>query len=591
MKREKIPTICGINMRALPLMILIMLLAQGVGGQPVSDEIFDTGFRPEVNGFAFENWKSDASSTGMNPNGMQRMFGDSVCTSTAGGRCILSPPAQAWMNEANKAMAYGHCEGMAVLSTLLYSGRVAPNSFGSTQASQLSFQNEVLQREIAYWWTTQVTYPGNSRRVKDSPNVVLNTLIDAFKNGRNVTEWWTLGLYRLDGDGGHAITPFAVQNNSNGTAKILVYDNNFPGATRAVEINRTENTWWYQASVNPNATQSLYSGDESTKSLEIVAIPLRLQKQVCEFCDNGSTNISNTKGAILGGDRVQFWADGNASILVTDKNGQRTGLLSSGDFVNEIPNANVTFLKFLDDPGGVHHAPVITTIDNGQSSGSVTGTGDGGRMDLVLIGPYFFAQAQGMELDAGEVTYLDVAHTGNVLDMMLSTENLGSARTVNLVLGIKTPTESFTFTIQSASIQQGGTLSLHLDLDQGTFSFSTNGNRNPGQLVIIIERTETVTGKSRTFANGEYRLNPNDKVTIYLNNAIENTYSAVVENNGRTTLLTLKDDPSLHPTEDEIGSEGIGGVEPDEVQETGGFPTEKYRLIVYINRDEKQGPV
>jgi hypothetical protein len=570
-------------MRALPLLILIMLLAESASGQPPADEIFDTGFRPDVNGFYFENWRSDASSSaGMTANGMQRMFGDSVCTSTVGGRCILSPPAKAWMNEANKAMAYGHCEGMAVLSALLYSGQIAPNSFGSTQASQLSFQNVELQREIAYWWATQVTYPGNSRRVKDSPEAVLNTLIDAFKNGSNVTEWWTLGLYKPDGNGGHAITPFAVQNNSNGTAKILVYDNNFPQATRAVEINRTENTWRYQASVNPKAAQSLYSGNASSKSLEIVAIPLRLQKQVCEFCDNGSTNISNTKGALLGGDRVQFWADGNASLLVTDKNGQRTGLLPSGDFVNEIPSANVTFLKFLDDPGGLYHAPIITTLDDGQPSGSVTGTGNGGSMDLVLIGSDFFAQAQGMELEAGEVARLDVAHTGNVLDVKLITENLGTAKTVNLVMGINTPTGSFTFTIQGASIQQDGTLGLHFDLDQGTFSFSTNDNINPGQLVVIIERTDTATGEGQTFANGEYSLNPNDKVTFDLNSASGNTYGAVVENNGQTTSLALVDDPSLHP-----GEETEGGDSEDEYSETGegkgGFSPENYKLIIHIN--------
>jgi hypothetical protein len=347
-------------MRAILLMILIMLLAPSASGQPPADEIVDTGFRPDVNGFVFENWGIDTSSAGMTANGMQRMFGDSVCTSTAGGRCILSPPAKAWMNAANKAMAYGHCEGMAVLSAIFYGGQIAPNSFGSAQASLLSFQNVDLQREIAYWWVTQVTFPGSIRRVNDSPDAVLNTLIEAFKNGSNVTEWWTMGLYRPDGNDGHAITPFAVQNNSNGTAKILVYDNNFPGATRTVEINRTENTWSYQASVNPSEAQSLYSGNESTKSLEIVAIPLRLQKQVCEFCDNGSTNISNTRGALLGGDRVQFWADGNVSLLVTDKNGQRTGLLPSGDFVNEIPSANVTFLKFLNDHRGVYHAPIIT---------------------------------------------------------------------------------------------------------------------------------------------------------------------------------------------------------------------------------------
>ena len=570
-------------MRALHLMILIMLLAKSASGQPPADEIFDTGFHPDVNGFAFENWRSDASSSvGMNISAMQRMFGDSVCTSIAGGKCILSPPAKAWMNEANKAMAYGHCEGMAVLSALLYSGQIAPSSFGSNQTSLLSFQNVEIQREIAYWWATQVTYPGNSRRVKDSPDAVLNTLIDAFKNGRNVTEWWTLGLYKPDGNGGHAITPFAVQNNSNGTAKILVYDNNYPRATRAVEINRTENTWSYQASVNPKATKSLYSGNESTKNLEIVAIPLRLQKQVCEFCDNGSTNISHTKGALLGGSRVQFWADGNASLLVTDKNGQRTGLLPTGDLVNEIPSANVTFLKFLDDPGCVNHAPIITTLDDGQLSGSVTGIGDGGSMDLVLIGSNFFAQAQGMELEAGEVARLDVAHTGNVLDVKLSTENLGTAKTVNLVLGISTPTGSFTFTIQSASIQQDGTLSLHLDLDQGTFSFNTNDNSNPGQLVVIIERTDTATGESQTFANGEYSLNPNDKVTFDLNSYDGSSYGILVQNGEQTKSMTLKDDPSMHPRE-ETASVDSGDEYSETGEGNGGFSPKNYKLIIHIN--------
>jgi hypothetical protein len=568
-------------MKALPLLILIMLLVENAIGQSMADDIFDTGFRPDVNGFNFENWKSDDSSAGMTANGMQRMFGDSVCTSTAGGRCILSPPAKAWMNEANKAMAYGHCEGIAVLSALLYSGKIAPNSFGSTQAIQLSFQNVELQREIAYWWATQVTYPGNSRRVKDSPDLVLNTLIEAFKNGSNVTEWWTLGLYKPDGNGGHAITPFAVQNNSNGTAKILVYDNNFPQATRAVEINRTENTWKYQASVNPTATQSLYSGNESTKSLEIVAIPLRLQKQVCEFCDNGSTNITNTKGALLG-DRVQFWADGNASLLVTDKSGQRTGQLPSGDFVNEIPSANVTFLKFLDDPGGMNHSPIITTLEDGEPSGSVTGTGDGGSMDLVLIGSDFFAQAQGIELEAGEAAHMDVAHTGNILDVKLSTENMGASGTVNLVLGMSTPTESFTFTIQGASIQQDGTLGLHFDPDKGALSFDTSGNSDPGQLVVIIERTDTATGGTTIFANGEYSLNPNDKVTIDLNSASENGYNVVVENGGQTTTLKLADDPSLHPGEETeagwTGDEGpVGG------QGNRGLPAGNYKLTVYVN--------
>ena len=107
------------------------------------------------------------------------MFGDKVIASNASGSIVLTPPANRWMMEANNAMADGHCEGMAVLSELIYYDKVNPLTLGSKDTADLSLDNQNVQSEIAYWWATQVTSPGGSKTVDDSPNAVLKTLDDA----------------------------------------------------------------------------------------------------------------------------------------------------------------------------------------------------------------------------------------------------------------------------------------------------------------------------------------------------------------------------------------------------------------------------
>ncbi len=309
-----------------------------------------TGFQPNVNEFSFANWGSDIKTAGLTPIEMQRMFGDKVIASRADGEYILKPAARRWMDQANKAMAHGHCEGMAVLSDLLYFGQISPKKFNGNVTDELSLQDELLQREIAYWWTTQVTKPGGSQKVSQSPDAVLDTLSKAFNEGKTAKEWWVMGLYRPDGGGGHSVTPYAVDDRGNGTARILIYDNNFPKEVRAIEVDRNANTWKYQGSAKPNEPSRLYAGNASTHNLEIVSISSRLGPQECDFCEDAKENASlaGTKGSLEGASSAQVWVDGSGLFLITDKYGRRIGFLESGVFVNEIPNANRTALKLLD---------------------------------------------------------------------------------------------------------------------------------------------------------------------------------------------------------------------------------------------------
>jgi len=154
----------------------------------VDAEINDTGFRPDVNGFSFQNYGEDPNTEDLTSSEMQRMFGDQVCAGKSNGQCILTYPAERWMNQAVSAMKSGHCEGLAVLSSLLYFNQTSPALFGGDKSIDLSLDNVLLQREIGYWWTTQVTTPGGSKKVLDSPVAVLDTLKQAFDDGTSASE-------------------------------------------------------------------------------------------------------------------------------------------------------------------------------------------------------------------------------------------------------------------------------------------------------------------------------------------------------------------------------------------------------------------
>src|SRR5437879_9806230 len=76
------------------------------GYTPKGQLIADNGFRPETDGFGFENYGKSAPPTperlNMGPNEMRKLFGDAVCADLKSSKCDLTPPAQQWMDEANK---------------------------------------------------------------------------------------------------------------------------------------------------------------------------------------------------------------------------------------------------------------------------------------------------------------------------------------------------------------------------------------------------------------------------------------------------------------------------------------------------------
>ena len=303
---------------------------------------FDNGFRPDADGFAFENYGDEYGSVGLTEVEMQRLFGKQVCSGDAD--CTLLPNARRWMEENNKEMTGGHCEGMAVLSLLFFLGIQNPEKFGAATTHELSIvENEPLQKEIAYWWVTQCTEPAENVSV-DGPAEVLKALTKEFSAEDDAPNSWTAGLAKEDGSGSHAVTPFAIRDKGNDLYEILVYDNNYPDEIKVINVDAGDNTFLYDTSSDPDEESSEYSGH----NLNLTGTNDRLVQQKCDFCqdDGGDDGTSEQTSSPAGIRHAQVWQDGGANMLIKDDQGRRLGRLKDGSVVNEIPGSKVHwFLK------------------------------------------------------------------------------------------------------------------------------------------------------------------------------------------------------------------------------------------------------
>src|SRR5262249_25616207 len=149
----------------------------------------------------------------------------------------------------NARMAGGHCMGFSVTSIEFFKHVRNTADFGAKTAFKLPIQGNVsLQSLLAENWTFQDLPSVERKRVVGTPAAIVRALVQSL-NSQN--ELYTIAIFKRDGSGGHAITPFAIEDKGGGKFAILVYDNNFPGVIRAIKVNATANTWHYIGGPDP----------------------------------------------------------------------------------------------------------------------------------------------------------------------------------------------------------------------------------------------------------------------------------------------------------------------------------------------------
>ncbi len=509
--------------------------------------VADSGFRPEVDGFKFENY--GAGFQDLTAADVQRLFGDQVCASLADGKCILTPPGQQWMENINKGMNGGHCEGFAALSLVFYMNKQSPSEFGGGRVYDLNLQgNEKLQREIALYWATQTTSPANAGEIKGTPNEILDILINSLKPG--ATETYSFGLFKPDMTGGHANTPYAVQDLGGGKFAVKIYENNFPGTPLEMIIDRNANTWSYQATTNPNEPASLYTGDANTKTLSLTPTTPRLTKQACPFCDAGS-GFTGRNGLEQAAPKFnQVWLDrdpnGKVHLLITDEQGKRLGY-ANGKLVSEIPGASFRSVRgkdlWKDAEEPIYYVPVgikfTVTVD-------ATDVIEKETVDVTMIGPGYDLSAEEVVLGKGQKDSITFSPDGSSIAYKTD-----YAESPDLVIGFESKGADYSFLVKGADIEPGGIMNINLDKAQGALKIFGTGQKSKSTYAFIMGRFDD---KGEVyFGHDNIELEPKDSAIFDYTKWNSNgaTMPLGVDRNSDGSIdetIQLSDEDTLTPT-------------------------------------------
>ena len=135
-------------------------------------------------------------------------------------------------------------------------------------------------------------------------------------NNGKLTTPVTLNLY--SSNGAHSVTPISIEDFNSGFV-IDVYDSNWPGQVRSIEVNNN-GTWTYQgAHENPESQAGIW--EESDKgSMALIPHTVQNDNFKCFFCEKTSDDLQGS-GSVL--------------ILNTDSN-QETTITVSDEYENSI---------------------------------------------------------------------------------------------------------------------------------------------------------------------------------------------------------------------------------------------------------------
>ncbi len=288
-------------------------------------------YAPNTDGFGFQNYGGGNAPAALTVNLARRLYGDEqTCVSVNdAGECTPQPVILQLIQQANRAMAGGLCEGFAVLSLRLYQEGATTSLLGQEAlVAALEQGDPRVAAELAFWFVTQFASETQAAAAfyrEQSPSEIVATLADDFANPLT-SAGYTLGLYSAEG--GHAVTPYAVEA-VDGGSRIYIYDSNWPNETRWIDV--VNNVWTYAlAATNPTESASAWTG--TTGTLELTPMASRQPPFSCAFCPQPDGTKSMTLLTAAGSSDTQL------ALQVVDDEGRRLGVFE-GELVNEIPGA------------------------------------------------------------------------------------------------------------------------------------------------------------------------------------------------------------------------------------------------------------
>ena len=501
------PTVSSDNGAATPTAAMAVspsvAIAYGTPGV-----LADTGFRAETNGFSFQNFGNQYPATPgtFTVDEARKLLGDkAICASVdSSNACTASPAALQWIDQMNKGINGGHCEGFAVSSMQLYKGIVKVSDLGTDSVNKLQLDpanpssNPTLLNLIAGDWVLQTLNPvqaGRDATFTLKPNQILDAIIASMQNG--APDPLTLAFWKPGYKEGHAVVPIWVEDKGNNIVWLHIYDNNYPNQDRYIIFDRAAQTWTYSTAADPRQDASAYLGDATTQTLAVIPLSLRSQPPVCPFCKTGS---GSGLFAPSGQQQEQVIVDGSAAMLFTDKDGHQFGY-KDGRLVSDIPGANQTLL-----PGGLghDHSPIYNLPEGGDFQASLEGaaTPDTNTEEIAMFGQGEAVDIAGIKLGAGANDNLSISGDGQKISYKPS-----EAETPEVKIANNDGAKDYGFDLSGIDFSAGEEVDFSVDDSTGKLAIKdTTGTPDNYNLSF----TETDASGTHSFKHNDIALNPGD---------------------------------------------------------------------------------
>ncbi len=487
------------------------------GYEPTGEIIADSGFRPETDGFNFENYGNDVEPENMTAREMVSLFGAQVCAGGEADDCTLIPAAKRWMENENARMNGGHCMGFSVAALRFWEETLSTGDFGADATHKLVIPgNTDLQSLIAESWVYQDLPQVQRKMVQGVPSDVLQKLADSLNDG---SEQYTIGIFKADGSGGHAITPFAIEETGDGTYAILVYDNNFPGITRAIDVDLNEETWHYVGGTNPKDLDEVYEGNAETQSLMLLPTGPGEKQQPCPFCSGEDTGDGGDLGSVLPKDEqyseitLGGAVTNHPHLILTDDKDRQTGIID-GKLVNDIPGVRVVQSfstrnweaapepKFQVPPG----ADIAMTVDGSSLTKTATSKID-------IVGNGLVIAIDEVKIRPGQQDNVFISGEGYGLYY----ESNGKDESPEFFAGLTDGDNSYTFAATAVGIRKGSTVGLIIDKESGTVLLDGDGSKGSieGKAYFALVVDKVTADYEHTWTTSDLKLG--DKDGVYFN--------------------------------------------------------------------------
>ena len=448
-------------------------------------------FSPAVDGFSFANTVRTQQGE-LTSVELRRMFGDNVCGSpvASDGSCALTSPATRWMEWANSTMNNGYCEGMAIVSSLMYNGELRPQDFGAERIGDLMLEgNTKLQREIAYWSASLLLK--RDTVVRSSPNDVLAAMRASI--GKLGSPFGTLRFSMPDRSGGHAVLPFALRNTSATTVAVSVYDSNYPRQTREILIDTTDNTWFY--SPDPTISADDYRGNAQSPTLGFAPIAPRLGMQDCLFCGS----IANTPSLASSGSIVDPYVLGSDRQSIGLNNGNVNPYGGAPVDTSMFPSAERAETLMQTVPSwqnparryytfGVSRTLTFDVLHNPQPTSMTMGA-------VVYIGPGFAFEVGNLGSATAQTDKLEISAGGT--EITYTTEQ---GEVPELFLGFEAVTADFGFWLDSFEMEAGDQVALSIDVADRLVAVQINTSSPTDDVIFNLAMQRlTIDGEEDVF--------------------------------------------------------------------------------------------